>query len=125
MRAGLLRRVDLFDPDHVGPALPQTPARFVDRDPCQPGEDIRLTAKPGDRAEGAYIGLLQYVLGLVIVTHDAARDAKQTLVAPGHDRAERLAVAGLGAMDELFVAQGGMKGGVGPEHVDLGGAGIR
>ena len=94
------------DMNELRPAADSQPRRsLIDRDPCEPGGECGLAAKLVKMGERLQVGLLDHVLGLVTVEHDAAGDAIEAAVVLRHDEAQRLLFARQGARrEQAFVA---------------------
>ena len=94
----------LVDRRHLPRTPPlATPARLVDADPVQPGEEARVALEPSDPPPRPDERLLRDLLGVMAIRHKANHDSEQVLGVPAHELLERLAFAGLRARDQLGV----------------------
>jgi hypothetical protein len=86
--------------------VPQPTERFIHRNTGKPCPEAGVAAKTLQMREGADVGLLDNVLGLVIVSQDAADDPVEPAVVPLHDGAKRSVVARARAPDQFGVIEG-------------------
>ena len=79
---GAERSDHAFDGFHVdgGPPFPAASQRLVQRDPGEPGRQLRLRAEFGQMGEGVDIGFPEYVLRLGVVIQDGAGDPVKPLI---------------------------------------------
>lgn len=92
LRVRKLRVRDAVPVDRdASPAEP--PIGFVDRDPGQPGAELRFAAEIGELRESPHIRFLHDILGLVVVFHDRADQTKKPAIVVADDGPHRRLVA--------------------------------
>ena len=82
--------------------------RFVDGDAREPGLEAVRAAKLVEVVVGANVRGLHDVARLVVVAHDAAREAEQQAVVPPHQELEERGIAGQHARDDRGVGDRGV-----------------
>src|SRR5262249_180455 len=84
---------------------PQSPQRFIQRDPREPGGQARIAAEIAKIGEGTEIGLLNNILRLAVVPGDGPGDAVETPVVPLHDDAKGAGIALASQLHKLGISE--------------------
>src|SRR5690242_6251416 len=87
-------------------AVPEARERFVDRDPREPGRELRASGKIAEMAISADIRVLHHVFHLIVIPQNATHSAVKTLVVATHDQLIERRLAGEDAFDYLLVGEG-------------------
>ena len=84
---------------------PDAAKRQIDRDADEPGAHARVAAELFEVGEDTDVGFLDDVLGIRIITKNAARHAEQALVVAPRQLADRRLVPLLAAAKQFVVRQ--------------------
>jgi hypothetical protein len=94
----------------VGPfhnrALPPNPTHgLVQRNPGEPGAETSFGSKLAQMREGADIGFLDDVFGLVVVPHNASGDTKEAAIVPAGEDAHSGFIPAVGQHNQFLIGE--------------------